>query len=104
MLMTTHTIKTNIEDWLKTLENETSLILDWFRMNEMKPNDDKCHLIVCNHGQHSVTLSEEEIITSDSVELLGVTIDKNFAEHVSKLCKKGNQKLHVLARIFQTLE
>ena len=64
---TLYTIKNNIEDLLKTLENETSLILDWFRMNEMKPNDDKCHLIVCNHDQLSVTLGKEEIITSDSV-------------------------------------
>ena len=98
---TLYTIEDNIDDLLKTLENETSLILDWFRINEMKPNDDKCHLIVCNHDQLTVTLGEEEIETNDSVELLGVTIDNNlnFTDHVSKLCKKGNQKLHALARI-----
>ena len=39
--------------------------------------------------------------SSNSVEPLGVTIDKklNFIEHVSYLCKKGNEKLHALARI-----
>ena len=39
------------------------------------------------------------------LRLLGVLIDKqlNFKEHVSTLCKKGNQKLHALARISRYL-
>ena len=71
----------------------------------MKPNNDKCHLIVCNEANVFVNIGNETIITSDSVELLGVTIDKNlnFTDHVSKLCKKGNQKLHALARISKYL-
>ena len=103
---TLHTVKDNIEDLLKTLEDETSIILHWFRINEMKPNDDKCHLLVCNHDKLFVTLGNEKIVTTNSVELLGVTIDNklNFTDHVSELCKKGNQKLHALARISKYLE
>ena len=43
----------------------------------------------------------EVINSSDSVKLLGITIDKklNFNDHVSKLCKKASCKLHALARI-----
>ena len=72
----------------------------------MKPNDDKCHLLVCNHDQLFVTLGNEKIVTTNSVELLGVTIDNklNFTDHVSELCKKGNQKLHALVRISKYLE
>ena len=35
------------------------------------------------------------------VKLLGVTIDNkiDFSEHIYKICKKANQKLHALARI-----
>ena len=49
---------------------------------------------------------KEKIDTTDSVELLVVTIDKNlsFTEHVTKLCKKGNQKLHALSRISKYLK
>ena len=70
----------------------------------MKPNVDKCHLIVCNQEQVSVTLGNESIDSTDSVELLGVTIvtiDKHliFTEHISDLCKRDNQKLHALVRI-----
>ena len=49
------------EDLVKTLEKQTSLILDCFRINEMKSNDDKCHLIVCNRDNVTVTLGNETI-------------------------------------------
>ena len=94
---TLYTVEENIDNLLKTLENETSL--------DCKPNDDKCHLIVCNEDTVSVILGNEIIEAIDSVDLLGVTIDKNlnFNDHVTNLCKKGNQKLHALARISKYL-
>ena len=47
-----------------------------------------------------------KVSTQLTVELLGITIDKNlnFTEHVSDLCKRGNQKLHALARISKYLK
>ena len=50
---TLYTVEGNIDDLLNTLKNETSLILNWFRMNEMKSNDDKCHLFVTNQDSVS---------------------------------------------------
>ena len=98
---TTYTSEENIESLLKTLQDETSMVLKWFNVNEMKSNDDKCHLIVANQDNISITLGNECIEAEDSVELLGIKIDKNFNinEHVSDLIRKGNQKLHALARI-----
>ena len=71
-------LKGNIDDLLKTLEKETTLILNRFNINEMKSNDDKCHLLV--------TLRNENIEQSSSVELIGGNIDinVNFDEHVTK--------------------
>ena len=102
---TIYTVDRNTDDLLKILQEEASLILYWFRINEMKSNDDKCHLIVCNHDNVSVTLGNENIEESNSVELLGIKIDTNlnFNEHVTDLCKKGNQKLHALAGISKYL-
>ena len=91
---------------LKILENETAVLLEWFKSNEMKSNEDKCHLMVVNHQEEvSVKLGDENIAGSTSVDVLGVKIENNlnFNEHVSKLCKKGNQKLHALARISKYL-
>ena len=101
----TYTTESNIDNLLKILEEETSLVLNWFRINEMKSNDDKCHLIVANHVDVSVRLNSETTEGEDSVELLGIHIDNKltFNQHVTNLCKKGNQKLHALARISKLL-
>ena len=95
---TLYTMNATIENLLNTLESETSTILDWFRLNEMKPNDDKCHLMICNHDNLSVKLGKEKIKSVNSVKLLGITIDKNlnFTAHVSELIKKGNQSYMLL--------
>ena len=69
----------------------------------MKANNDKCHLIVPNHTDEYVTLGNEHIIAEDPVTLLGIIIDckLDFSDHVTNLLKKGNQKLHGLARIWK---
>ena len=96
---TIYTVEDNTDDLLKTLGNETTLILNWFRVNEIKSNDDKSHLIVCNQDHVSVILGNE------TFELLGINIDKNlnFNGHITNLCKKAIQKLHALARISKYL-
>ena len=101
----TYTVNETFDEMLKILETETTIVLNWFKFNEMKSNDDKCHLIVANNENVSVSLGNEIIESNNSDELLWVTIDKNlhFIEHVSYLCKKGNQKLHALARISKYL-
>ena len=58
---TVYSVSENITHLLNTLERETTLILEWFRKNEMKPDDDKCHLIICNQEDVSVTLGNERI-------------------------------------------
>ena len=40
----------DITKLLKTLESETNILLDSFTINEMKPNADKCHLLMANHN------------------------------------------------------
>ena len=82
---TTYTSEENIESLLKTLQEETSMVLKWFNVNEMKSNDGKCHLIVANHDDISITLGNECIEAEDTVEPLGIKIDKylNFNEHIS---------------------
>ena len=81
--------------------------MEWFRWNDMKPNEEKCHLFVVNKSLDlTVHLRDKEIKSSKTVDLLGIKIDNklNFSEHVTKLCKKGNQKLHALARISKYID
>ena len=72
---TPYTTKNSITSLLETLEVETNTLLDWFRNNEMKPNEDKCHLLVINQENISVNVGKENISCSSSVDLLGIKID-----------------------------
>ena len=95
----------SIEKLLETLERNTNILFKWFKLNEMKSNCDKSHLLVVNGQENTITIGNKEVVGENSVKLLGVEIDSklNFNEHVTKLCKKANQKLHALARIAKYL-
>ena len=103
----TYAVEDNAMNLLKTLQIETSTVLEWFRVNEMKPNSDKCHLILTSNNNVSyssisyIYLDNELIESEQTVKLLGMKIDDklNFNEHMTTLLKRGNQKLHALMRI-----
>ena len=101
-----YAVDKDIPHLLQKLQNETNVVLKWFCLNEMKPNADKCHLIICNQQAISVNLVDNVIQADKLVELLGVTIDNtlSFGNHVSNLCKRANQKLHALSRISRYIE
>ena len=97
-------------DLLQTLKSETSVVLNWFKINEMKSNSDKCHLIVTENEHRPAYISttciylnnENELLQSENlVKLLGLKIDEKmtFQEHIKTVLKKGNQKFHALQRI-----
>ena len=97
----------NLNNLLDVLKQDTNILLEWFKVNEMKPNPDKCHLIIANQDDtFTVKLGNEVISNEKSVDLLGIKFDRNlkFDDHVNKLYKKGNQKLHALARIARYLD
>ena len=104
---TTYVIENDIMKLLKTLESETLSVLNWFRMNEMKANQGKCHLLIAdiNHKYYTsnsyIYLDNAFIENEESVKLLGVHIDQNldFEGHIISLLKEGNKKLHALMRI-----
>ena len=102
---TVYSVDDNLTDLLIILQTETDLVLKWIRLNEMKSNDGKSHLLIANQENVSVSLGNEIIEATNSVELLDEKIDKNLDlnDHVSILCKKGNQKLHAVARITKYL-
>ena len=102
---TPYAIADSTEKLLKIIEKDTNILLNWFESNEMKSNNDKSHLLIINSQEETIMLGDQEIVGEKSVMLLGVIIDNklNFNEHVSRLCKKANQKLHVLIRISKYL-
>ena len=89
---TSYACDKSLEKLLGTLERETSVLLDWFKLNEMKPNADKSHLLVIDPPYVSVKLGEEVIVNDRSVDLLGIKIDEElkFTSHIKIACTCQN--------------
>ena len=56
----------------------------------------KCHLFRSATASIAIKIKDKEILNSESGKLLGVTIDNklNFNNHLQKILKKDNQKIH----------
>ena len=50
---------------------------------------------------HEIMLNNNKITSSNEEKLLGIFLDskRNFESHVGSLCRKGGQKINVLARL-----
>ena len=103
---TPYAIESNINNLIESLENDTNILLAWFKMNEMKSNNDKCHLLIINNDSSIINRFTANDFIFTNFKLLGITIDHklNFNEHVTKICIKANQKLHALKRIAKYLD
>ena len=81
---------------MKNLESDTYTVLNWFRFNEMKPNQGKCHLVIADidHTHYDsksfIYLEDAFLESEDLVKLLGVQLDRrlDFEEHVKFLLKR----------------
>ena len=67
----------------------------------MKANPDKCRLRMSSTDSIVIKIKDNKILNIESEKLLGVTIDNklNFNNHLQKILKIANQKVHVLERI-----
>ena len=104
---TPYACDTNLENLMSRLEFATEQAVEWFEINYMKLNVDKCHLIVGGRKDASVSakIGSYEIQESKSEKLLGLHIDNELTlnEHVLKLCKKAGKKLNALSRLCKVL-
>ena len=73
----------------------------------MKPNTDKCHLLISGNKNEQMwaKLDRDIVWESNDVKLLGITLDKNlkFDKHVSNICSKAKRKLSALTRVAKFL-
>ena len=98
---TLYTVDRDAIGVIDTLEREILTLLNWFRDNEMKPNEAKSNLLVSKVDNLSINVGNEMVHASTFVKLLGITIDYklNFTEHINNICRKASQKFHALARV-----
>ena len=94
-------MKENTLQALKEIEDKSACVFNWSSANYFKVNPKKSHFLLTSNEKVNLNLDDLIVKNSKSEKLLGVNIDKflTFNKHVSKLCKKASQKLHVIARI-----
>ena len=91
----------NIDDLIKSLEEASTALFQWFDNNILTNNPGKCHLPESSNENITVKIGEYEIENRDCEKLIGVKLDwrLNFDDHIFDICKKTCGKLHALVRI-----
>ena len=93
-----------LDEVTKCITNDTRMAMKWFKLNEMVANLDKFQLIffgLKEDHELSIEINGDVMKMSDTVKLLGVTIDSKlrFNEHVKIICQKTNN----MVKAFQGL-
>ena len=89
--------------FIRRLEHDSALAIEWFESNYMKLNQDKCHFLLSGH-KHKVMFAKighSKIWENCTQKLLGIIIDRNlkFDEYILTQCKKAGRKIKALARV-----
>ena len=90
-----------LESVIKELEQPAKLLFQWFSDNQIKGNEDKCHILISTKEKVCVNIDTTQIINSKCEKLLGIKIDSNlnFEDNVGCICKKAGANLNALTRI-----
>ena len=82
----------DLNSLVKRLGHDSFLAIEWFENNNLKLNQDKCHLKVSVYKNENVwaNIENKKIWESNKQKLLGLDIDRNlnFNEHVSSFVEK----------------
>ena len=82
--------------------------MEWFEINEMKMNAEKCHLFISGNKfkQMWARIRDDMIWENKTVRLLGIMIDDElkFDKHLTNICIKANRKLTGLTRMIKYLD
>ena len=78
--------------------------MQWLQDNETVANPSKFQLMFLSKYKNiekNMSFDGETIKSSDTVELCGITLDKNinFKRHIQNICRKANNKTKALLRI-----
>ena len=72
----------NLDEAKRSIENECHLVTNWFKINSLKMNPDKCHVMVLGAEtlpeDFTILVDETTLMFEDQVMLLGLTLDIVF--------------------------
>ena len=89
-------VRDNVADVIKGLEKIGENLVNWFLNNEIKLNNDKCHLLLNSQEPKPLKIGDLHINNSLSEKLLGITSDcklkLKFNKHIEDIGQKASQK------------
>ena len=76
-----------------------------FKNNQMKVNEDKCHVLLSTDVTVQVNIGTPCNINNKCEKLLGIKIDYQlgFDDHIRNIFKKADAKLNALTRVAQNM-
>jgi len=94
-------VGTTKQEVTECLSQESLAAVDWFHDNMMEANPIKFQAIVLRDSDDTtnILIDDSNIMSEKQLQLLGVTIDENFHQQVSTLCRKASALLRVLQRL-----
>ena len=101
---TPYVYNSSLEYVLEKLEQ----FIEWFQINKMTMNAEKCHLFITGNKFDEVWVkSRDDMIWGNrTVKLLEITIDNELKvdEHLTTICLKANRKLTTFTKIRKYLD
>ena len=90
-----------IDEVIKRLETVSVKLFKWFADNQMKANQDKCHLIVSKNENISMHIDPFEIKNTNCEKLLEIKVDSrfNFNEYLDGIITKASRIINTSSRI-----
>ena len=91
----------NLYEIIKSLEEDSIKLFQWFADKQIKANHDKCHLLVT--GKKDVTISARgfKIKNTECEKLFGIKIDGGlkFENYLDGVIRKVSDKINALFRV-----
>ena len=93
-----------LHEIVTVLENDLSILLEWFICNGMEVNPKEFQLMFLGLKRKQglrLNIQGSKTVAKDHVKLLGIEIDNKlkFDKHVQTLCQKVNKKTSALSRL-----
>ena len=75
-----HSCERELPCLLTTLEHDTALAIEWFEINYMKLNKDKCYLLIAGHKYENlwIDVGGTKVWKENTQTMLGIQIENNM--------------------------
>ena len=97
---TIYSCTNTVKNVMSNLQDDLVKVLSWFSSNHLVANPEKFQMMFlgCKNDDLTIKVGNITIKSSDSVKLLGVTLDNKFSfdKHVADLCKRASYSVRCL--------